>query len=261
MILPVKISVKCAIFPLLRPVQAQDRAGDLPQRHFRNIAHSTAQDRQGFRGVKVIDMREILAAEIVQWVNAAPGQYDKGHTVLHQNPKPCFGTEVVQFFQQASLFDTPQFREVVAKVVLHDDLRRIQQAGGEAGSVRELTIAVLQRLDHRVLIPRLHLPDGDHAPLAAVGVRHIKDVPQFITSVGVHQQGDPPGATVDIAAMPVPEVNFGAGGSVRLLRVDQKLVAEIVLEVVGSGSQKGHVIPAVSGNFTGLLRRKFHNGF
>ena len=260
MILPVRIFVKCAIFPLLCPVQAQDRSGDLPQGHFRNIAHRAAQDGQGFRGVKVIDMGEILAAEIVHGVDAAPGQHDKGHAVLHQTLKPCFSAEIVQFFQQAARLDTPQFRVVVAKVIFHDDLCRFQQAGGKAGAVRELAIAVLQCLDYRVLIPRLHLPDGDHAPLAAVGIGHIKDIPQLVALVRVHQQGDPPGAPVNIAAMLVPEVDLGAGGGVRLLCVNQKLVAEIVLEVVGGGGQERHIVPAVGGNFAGLLRRKFYNG-
>ena len=259
MILPVRISVKCAIFPLLRPAQAQNRSGDLPQGHFRNIAHRAAQDGQGFRGVKVIDMGEILAAEIVHGVDAAPGQHDKSHAALHQALKPCFGTEVIQFFQQAALFDAPQLREVVAKVVLHEDLRRFQKAGGKTRAVRELAIAVLQSLDHRVLIPWIHLPDGDGAPLAAVGIRHIKDIPQLIAPVCIHQQGDPPGALVDIAAMLVPEVDLGAGGGVRLLCVDQKLVTEIVLEVVGGGGQERHIVPAVGGNFAGLLRCKLYN--
>ncbi|MCQ5159578.1 hypothetical protein NE584_11065 [Clostridium sp. DFI.5.61] len=131
-------------------------------------------------------MGEILAAEIVHGVDAAPGQHDKGHAALHQALKPCFGTEIVQLFQQAARLDAPQFRVVVAKVVLYNDLRRFQQAGGKTRAVRELAIAVLQRLDHRVLIPRLHLPDGDGAPLTAVGVRHIKDIPQLITPVRVH---------------------------------------------------------------------------
>ncbi|WP_249390813.1 hypothetical protein [Dysosmobacter welbionis] len=205
-------------------------------------------------------MGEILAAEIVHGVDAAPGQHDKGHAVLHQTLKPCFSAEIVQFFQQAARLDTPQFRVVVAKVIFHDDLCRFQQAGGKAGAVRELAIAVLQCLDYRVLIPRLHLPDGDHAPLAAVGIGHIKDIPQLVALVRVHQQGDPPGAPVNIAAMLVPEVDLGAGGGVRLLCVNQKLVAEIVLEVVGGGGQERHIVPAVGGNFAGLLRRKFYNG-
>ena len=260
MILPVWGLRKCAIFPLLHPVQTQNRAGDLPQRHFRNIAYCTAQNGQRFRGIKVIDMGEILAAEIVCGVDAAPGQHDKGHTVFHQALEPCFGAEIVQFFQQTALFDALQFHVVVAKVVLYDDPCRFQQAGGKAGLIRELAIAVLQRLDYRVLILRSHPPDGDHAPLAAVGIRHIKDIPQLVAPVGIHQQGDPTGAPVDIAAMLVPEVDLGAGGSAWLLRVDQKLVPEIVLEVVGGGGQERHVIPAVGGNFTGLLRRKLHNG-
>lgn len=260
MILPVWGLRKCTIFLLLRPVQTQNRAGDLPQGHFRNIAYCTAKNGQRFRGIKVIDMCEIFVAEIVHGVDAAPGQHDKGHAVFHQALKPCFSAEIVQFFQQAASLDTPQFRVVVAKVILHDDLCRIQKAGGKAGAVRELAIAVLQRLDHRIHIPRLHLPDGDGAPLAAVGIGHIKDIPQFIALVGIHQQGDPPGAPVDIAAMLVPEVDLGAGGGVRLLRVDQKLVTETVLEVVGGGGQERHIVPAVGGNFAGLLRRKLHNG-
>ena len=59
--------------------------------------------------------------------------------------------------------------------------------------------------------------------------------------------------------MLVPEVDLSAGGGVRLLRVDQKLVTEIVLEVVGGGGQERHIVPAVGGNFAGLLRCKLYN--
>ena len=111
-------------------------------------------------------------------------------------------------------------------VVLYDDLCRFQQTGGKVGLIGKFAIAVFQRLHHRPLILRPHLPDGDGAPRTAVGVGHIKDVPQFIALFGIHQQGDPRGALVHPPAMLVPEVGLGAGGGIRLLGVDQKLVAE-----------------------------------
>ncbi|RKJ80440.1 hypothetical protein D7X33_05920 [Butyricicoccus sp. 1XD8-22] len=140
---PVGVPGKCAILLLFLPVQIPHRAGDLTQGHFGNIADSAAQDRQGFRGVEVKDMGKVLAAEILLGVDAAPGQHDIGHAVFQQPLKPLLRVEVVQFFQQTALFDTAQFGVVVTKVVLHDDLRRLQQALGKVGFVGKLPIAVL----------------------------------------------------------------------------------------------------------------------
>ncbi|MEY8317695.1 hypothetical protein AALB19_10345 [Oscillospiraceae bacterium 50-58] len=190
-------------------------------------------------------MGKIFTAEIVLGVDAATGQHDIGHAVFQQALEPRFSIEVVQFFQQTALLDTPQLGTIVAKVVLHDDLRCLQQALGKVGLVGKLAVAVLQRLQHRPLILRLHPPDGDGAPLPAVGVGHIKDVPQFIALVGIHQQGDPRGAPVHPPAIPVPEVDLSAGSGVRLLGENQKLVAETVLEVMGGGGQERHIVPAV----------------
>ncbi|WP_300758272.1 hypothetical protein [uncultured Oscillibacter sp.] len=122
-------------------------------------------------------MGKILAAEILLGVDTAPGQHDIGHTVFQQALKPLFRVEVVQFFQQTALFDTAKVGIVVAKVVLHNYFRRLQQIGGKVGLVGKLAVAVFQRLHHRPLILRPHLPDGNGAPLPAVGVGHIKDVP------------------------------------------------------------------------------------
>ncbi|WP_300758045.1 hypothetical protein [uncultured Oscillibacter sp.] len=244
-ILSVGVSGKCAILLLFLPVQIPYRAGNFPQRHFGNVADSAAQDGQGFRGVEVVDMGKIFTAEIVLGVDAAPGQHDIGHAVFQQALEPRFSIEVVQFFQQTALFDATQLGEVVAKVVLHDNLCRLQQALGKVRLVSKLAVAVLQRLRHRPLVLRLHLPDGDGAPLPAVGVGHIKDVPQLVAPVGVHQQGDPRGAPVHPPPVLVPELDFSAGGGVRLLGVNQKLVAEIVFEVVGGGGQERHIVPAV----------------
>ncbi|WP_300607855.1 hypothetical protein, partial [uncultured Oscillibacter sp.] len=42
---------------------------------------------------------------------------------------------------------------------------------------------------------------------------------------------------------------------------NQKLVAEIVLEVVGGGGQERHIVPAVGGDLMGSLHRKPDDGF
>ena len=149
-------------------------------------------------------MGKILAGEIVLEVNAAPGQHDIGHAVFQQAPEPCFGAEIVQFFQQTALSDTAQFGEVVAKIVLYDDLCRLQQAPGKVGLVGKLAVAVLQRLCHSTLVLRFHLPNGNGAPCVAVGVRHVKNIPQLIAPVSVHQQGNPCGTPFHPAAIFVP---------------------------------------------------------
>ncbi len=61
--------------------------------------------------------------------------------------------------------------------------------------------------------------------------------------------------------MLVPEVGLGTGGGVRLLGVNQKLVAETVFVIVGGGGQERHIVPAVGKNLAGRLRRKPDNGF
>ena len=243
------------------PVQFKDSGGDLPQGHFGNIAGGRAQDGKGFQGVKVKDVGKVLAVEILMGVNAAPGQQHKAHAVLQQALKPYLYAVLVQFLQKTALPDGEKIGVVVAKVVLHDDLRRFQQTPGKVRLAGQLTVAVLQPLYDRALVLRLHLPDGDGAPHTAVGVGHIKDVPQLVAPLGVHQQGDPRSAPVYPPAMLIPEVGLCAGGGVRLLGENQKLVAETVLEVMGGGVQERHIIPTVGGDLAGGLCRKPDDGF
>ncbi|WP_300758088.1 hypothetical protein [uncultured Oscillibacter sp.] len=252
---------KCAILLLFLPVQIEDGGGDLPQGHLGNIAGGRSQNGKGFQGVKVINAGEIFAGEVFIGVNAAPGQQHKAHAVLQQAPKPHLYAVLVQFLQKTVLPDGEKIGAVVAKVVLHDDLRRFQQALGKVRLAGQYAVAVLQPLNDCILILRLHLPDRDGTSGSAVRVGHIKDVPQLVALAGVHQEGDPRGATVHPAAMRVPEVGLGAGGGVRLLGKNQKLVTEIVLEVMGGGVQERHIVPAVGVDLAGGLYRKPDNGF
>ena len=243
------------------PHQGADGDGHLAQRHFGYIAGGSTQDRDGFRGVEIIDTTEIQRLKIGRRVLAATGQQHKGHAVLQQTSEPYLGAILVQFFQQAALFYSEQVRIVVGEVVLHNIFGCIQQAGVEVCPVCDLAKMVFQRLNDCGLILRLHLPDGDNPPGPAVGVRHVKDMPQFIGSVRVHQQGDPVGPLVDIAPMPVPEVDFRTGGSLWFLCVNQQLVPEVVFEVVGRGGEERHIRLAASGDLLCGSGGQGHDGF
>ena len=206
-------------------------------------------------------MGKDLAGEVGPWVNAAPGQHHKGHAVLQQVVEAAFGIKVVQFVQHTAASDRTQVSVVIAKIVLYNNFRRFQQASGEVRLVGKLTIAVLQRFNYRTLILRLHLPDGDNTSRAAVSVGHIKNVPQTVAPVSIHQQRDPRSTPVYPPAILVPEVDLGTGGSIRILGEDQELVTEIVLEVMGGGGQERHITPAVGSDLAGRIRRKLGNKF
>ncbi|MCI8595159.1 MAG: hypothetical protein HFF09_07920 [Oscillospiraceae bacterium] len=160
---------------------------------------------------------------------------------------------------QATFHDGRQICIIVYKMVFYHCFGRFHQADGEAALVRTLAVAVLQCFNGRALILRFHLPDGDCPPLPAVGVGHIKNIAQAVAPSGIHQQGYSRCAFIDPAAPLVPKADFRAGRGVRLLGKNQKLVTEIVFEVVSGGSQKCHVVFATCRNLAGGFFRKLDN--
>ena len=243
------------------PVQTQNCGGDLPQGHLGNIAGGNTQDGKSFQRIEVVDMGKVLTGEIFLWVNAAPGQHHIGHAVFQQVLEPCPCAVIVQIFQQAASLNGAKISVIVAEIIFHNNLCYLHQALAKIRLVGQFTVAVFQSLNDGILILRLHLPDRDSTPFPAVGIRHIKDVPQTIALVSIHQQGNSRGAPIYPPSMLIPEVDFSASGSVRLLSEDQELVTKTILEVVGSGVQECHIIPAVGSDLIGSLHRKLNNGF
>ena len=107
--------------------------------------------------------------------------------------------------------------KIILFMILHNGFGGAEKIAGEVRHSLQVSKAVFQRFNGYAFVLRLHPPDGNGTSGAAVGVRHIKDVPQPVAPVSVHQQGNPRGAPIHPPAMLVPKVGLSAGGGVRLL--------------------------------------------
>ncbi len=250
---------KCAI--LFLPVQTQNSGSDLPQGHLGNIADGCSQDGEGFRSIEVTNMLKVTLNKVNFCVIAAPGQEHKADTVFQKVSETGFHSCVIQCFQETARFDKAQILKIILFMILNNGSGRAEKIAGKVRHRLQGPIAVFQRLNDSALILRLHPPDGYGASGTAVGIGHIKDVPQTIAPVSIHQQGNPSGASVHPPAMLVPEIGLSAGCGIRLLSEDQKLVAKTVLEVMGGGCQKRHIVFAAGGNLFCGSKRKLDNRF
>ena len=89
------------------------------------------------------------------------------------------------------------------------------------------------------------------------GVAYVKNVVQSRESAGFVQQSDALRATPDIAVHPVvPDVKVGAGGGIRALGVDHKLIRKGVLVQPGCGGQVVRPAFPVSGQAVGCALGK-----
>lgn len=149
----------------------------------------------------------------------------------------CF----VQLLQEAAALVCQQVRQIVLGNLLHHfPGKGIYEVGKWAAFLKLEPLP--QGLHNGILLTRLHVPKGDGAALPAVGVRHIEDISDPVRKVRVPKQGDSTGSTVHPAPQPIPHADFGAGGSFRALGIDQYLLPEAILVILGSGPQECGVV-------------------
>jgi len=248
---------KCVLLPL-RPLQAENSGGDLPQGHFCYAAHCGPQNGDRLRGVEITDPGKILWGEIGSGFIAAPDKEHKGHAAFQRFLQPDLGIQRVQFLQKTPRRDLGQFSKIICDVILRQNTGCFQQAGGKV--CRSCCLeAVFQALHHGGFISHLHPPDGDSMPGAAVGVAHVEHIPQLVGGIGIHQKGNPPGSPIHPPPPAVPKADFGAGGGIRPLGENQQLVPKAVLEVVGGGGEKGQIPPGIRGDLPGSFLRQGHD--
>ena len=104
---------KCAIFSLFFFFQIPDRNLYLPDYHLANIAGCGTENRNRAVGVEVIDSTEIFSCEEAVGIIACAGQRHKRYAVLKQSAQPCLQIEIVQFFQQAPIFDILELGKII----------------------------------------------------------------------------------------------------------------------------------------------------
>ena len=83
----------------LLPLCLHDRAADLTQAHFRNIAGGNAQGIDGGRRIEIIHMGKFIRVEILVCPQAQASQQHIGNADLQRIPVEHFKVEIVQFLQ------------------------------------------------------------------------------------------------------------------------------------------------------------------
>ena len=114
--------------------------------------------------------------------------------------------------------------------------------------VLNLTEACRETFRDRVFILRLHSPKGNISARAAVSVGHIEYISQLVRNISVHQKGNSLSALVNPSTEPVPCVNFGTRRSLRLLRVNEKLLLKTVFVVVCRRYKKIRITLGIGGD-------------
>lgn len=121
---------KAVILQIFVPLLLHDSGGDLPQRHFRNITGGSAQNGDRFWRVKIDDIGKIVLRKMLPCVDAAARHQHICDAVFKQVFQPFLRVEVIQFFQQAAVFDFAKVGIVITEIVLCKHLSRLQEAGG-----------------------------------------------------------------------------------------------------------------------------------
>lgn len=251
----IRLLGKCAIIFFLSPLHRLHGCSDLTEHHLGNVAGSCAKNGYRFRRVEVTDAVKVLLLKESVGIIAAAHKKHIRHATFQHLPEPYGGIQLVQFFQQAAFLGGGKFGEVVTEIVLHDKCGSIQQSALKDAAFTDLTEPVAEHIRDLGFIPRLHLPEVHSPAVVAVGIRYVKNVPELIRFALVHKKRNALCAFVYPASKLIPDVNFSAGSGCRLLGVDEKLISEAVLVVVGGGSEKRHVALSIGGDAAGLVRR------
>lgn len=149
---------KCAVLLFFFAGKAFNRALNITQRHFRDVAGRSPQDRDRFRGIEVKNMLKILDREIRPRVIAAACQEHKAHAALERRSQPDLSVQLIQFLQKAAFLHPLQVLVVVSQIVHHRKGGHIHQSLCKAVFVFDLAKAVFKALQYRSLIPLLQRP-------------------------------------------------------------------------------------------------------
>ena len=233
------ISAFLTVCKKLFPLGPHDRAADLPQAHFRNVAGGDTKGVDGGRRVELIDVVKFIGRKILIRPQTQPGQQHIRHADLQGLPVEHRQVKIVQFLQQAVLSAVVQVLQVVCDVVRHG------VAAGGAHRIHKIIFfgkvakGGFQRFNDLRRKRRVHRPDRQRAGEAGrMSVRNVKIELQTVLPI-IPEYRNALGPSVDPAAkLPVPALHFKDSGSVRALGVDQDLLVKGAFIVIAGGTEK-----------------------
>ena len=203
---------------------------DLPQHLFAGFADCCSEDTHGGRGVKVEDGLEVLVGEIVGGVKSAAAHQHIGGAdrsrVFENRPQVVF----IIFFEERTVNDTAEVALMLLQPVfdqLSGNGLQLESKAHASGNAE----ALFQRRGHAVLMLRSILPKKRAAGIrAAACVGYVENVFHPWVVPRAVDQRDALRAAPHIAVHGlVPDLVAGAGGRLRLLGEDQKLLVIGVL--------------------------------
>ncbi len=201
-------------------------------------------------------MAEIFRAEELVGFQAAAGHEHIRGAGFHGGLEPHFCIQVVQFFQQASVLRLFKLNKIIGVVVLDNLFRNFLQEIRKVEVAFHCAKAVLKTFGQRTLMLPLHLPQCHILTGIAVGVGQVEDMAQLIDRADRCQERDTFRAAIHPAPQSVPGLYISAGGCIRFLCEDEKLVIKTVFVVVGGAFQKGHIGRRADRNIVCRLSRQ-----
>lgn len=193
-----------------------------------------------FLGVKIHDVGEVLCTIEITGSIAATGKDHIAHAGLQGFPEPLPQAVLIQFLQQAARCLLLEQFKVIGQIVLHHTLCNSHCRIGEEAADIQFAIGIFQRFHDGSLMPGHQFPQVHFSSGTGVGVGNIEHIPQTDRWI-IHQQGDALCTLIDPSPQLVPSFNVGAGSGIRLLCVNQNLLAVIVLVVLSGGVQKVYI--------------------
>ncbi|MGY1574765.1 hypothetical protein ACW4V3_11660 [Faecalibacterium duncaniae] len=202
---------------------------DVPQHLPAHVADGCAEGVDTIRGGKIVDCLKIVLVEPPGGLESTAfqqrvGDADSGSRLeLHLHP----GFIIIH--QQRTVNDGTDVLAVVVPVIRHQFSGNIRKLLADTLSADAVGLA--QHLRNRLFQVIVVLPHLRVTGIAAhPGVRHIENVVQSGESAGFVQQGDTLGTPAHITVHSVvPDVKVGAGGGIRALGIDHKLIRKWVL--------------------------------
>ena len=196
-------------------------------------------------GIEVHHMGEVIRQKMLIRIITAPLHRYESDTVFYGRSEPDLQIQIIQSLQKTAGSHQFQIPKIVRKIIRNGQFGGFRQGLDHVHGLNILSKAVAEGFFYGILIPILHLPEGDIAVEATVGIRQIEHITQLVGSIGVHQKGNALGTPVDPSAQLVPCVDIRTGDSPRLLGVDQKLILKAIFVGVRCGGKKCHVLIAI----------------